>query len=406
MQLTHFQALIPMRVLSIKQPWATLIVRGIKRYEARSWQTPFRGQIALHASSGTAPRVFEDIDASDVLGSIVCSQGWGESADLKPLPRMAVVGVVDIVRIVPAAQLWDQLSPEDKVLLSSGDELPPGSFVWELANPVEIKPVAVLGQLNLWTLPEKVAAAVADALRRPSAPKAVSEKAIERARKVRTARIDEAAQKIERLRTSPVVLSEPMASVLGLKASIVGDVYAGLEAYVSTNGLFVGDTDELRVNEALSSLFSPKRVKVTFDELWSALCDSFVDSEDSTETEEPSESAHKGPPARRQKKVESSPEKKPAARKAAGKPTRASKPSAKFEEPVAYTKALAAIVGPGPLPRTEIMRRVWKYIKANRLQDPKDPRIIRVQKLLIEVIPKKKTVTLFEMTKHLFRNTK
>jgi chromatin remodeling complex protein RSC6 len=60
---------------------------------------------------------------------------------------------------------------------------------------------------------------------------------------------------------------------------------------------------------------------------------------------------------------------------------------------------LAAVVGRDPLPRTEVTKRVWDYIRENNLQDPKDKRTIRADAKLKQVFDGKDSVTMFELTK-------
>jgi len=77
----------------------------------------------------------------------------------------------------------------------------------------------------------------------------------------------------------------------------------------------------------------------------------------------------------------------------------ASKANAGFMKPVTPSAALAEIVGPKPLPRTEVTKRLWAYIKKNELQDPKNKRMIKADALLKAVFGGKPTVSMFEMTK-------
>ena len=84
---------------------------------------------------------------------------------------------------------------------------------------------------------------------------------------------------------------------------------------------------------------------------------------------------------------------KPAAKKAAG-----SKPNA-LQKPLQPSKELAAIVGSDPLPRGEVVSKIWDYIKKNKLQDPKERRNIIADDNLKKVFNGKKTVSMFEMTK-------
>ena len=75
------------------------------------------------------------------------------------------------------------------------------------------------------------------------------------------------------------------------------------------------------------------------------------------------------------------------------------KPNAAFMKPVTPDEALAAIVGAKPLPRTELTKKLWVYIKANNLQDPKVKTKINADDKLKKVFDGKKSVSMFEMTK-------
>jgi chromatin remodeling complex protein RSC6 len=81
----------------------------------------------------------------------------------------------------------------------------------------------------------------------------------------------------------------------------------------------------------------------------------------------------------------------------AKKPAR--KPNAAFMKPVTPDDALAAVVGTKPLPRTELTKKLWAYIKKNGLQDAKNRRQINADDKLKAVFNGKKSVSMFEMTK-------
>ena len=72
--------------------------------------------------------------------------------------------------------------------------------------------------------------------------------------------------------------------------------------------------------------------------------------------------------------------------------------NSKFMAPVNPSEALAEIVGAKPLPRTEVTKKLWAYIKKNNLQDKKDKRCINADDKLKPIF-KKAQVTMFEMTK-------
>ena len=77
----------------------------------------------------------------------------------------------------------------------------------------------------------------------------------------------------------------------------------------------------------------------------------------------------------------------------------ARKPNAAFMKPLNPSKELAEVVGSAPIPRTEVMKKVWAYIKKNNLQDAKNRRAINADDKLKAVFGGKKQVTMFEMTK-------
>jgi upstream activation factor subunit UAF30 len=69
-----------------------------------------------------------------------------------------------------------------------------------------------------------------------------------------------------------------------------------------------------------------------------------------------------------------------------------------FSKPMTLSPALAAVIGPGPTPRTEVTKRLWDYIKAHNLQDAKNRTLINADDKLRAVFDKGQ-VTMFEMTK-------
>jgi upstream activation factor subunit UAF30 len=74
-----------------------------------------------------------------------------------------------------------------------------------------------------------------------------------------------------------------------------------------------------------------------------------------------------------------------------------------LQRPLQPSDALAAVVGPGPLPRGEVVSKVWDYIKSHNLQNPENRREILADDKLKSVFGKDK-VTMFEMNKHLVRH--
>jgi upstream activation factor subunit UAF30 len=75
------------------------------------------------------------------------------------------------------------------------------------------------------------------------------------------------------------------------------------------------------------------------------------------------------------------------------------KPNAAFMKPMTPTSALAEVVGAKAMPRTEVTKKLWVYIKKNKLQDSKNRRMINADDALKTVFGGKKQVSMFEMTK-------
>ena len=148
-----------MKVLTLSQPWATLVAIGAKRIETRSWATKYRGPLLIHAAAGLGP-------VGGVLGlGAQCSVEpfWGvlHAADYMRsdmLPRGAIVAVAELVSVIPTEILnrqgsWiidtDTWSMTDQER-AFGDYTP-GRYAWLLSDVQALPtPIPVKGQLGLW----------------------------------------------------------------------------------------------------------------------------------------------------------------------------------------------------------------------------------------------------------------
>ena len=101
--------------------------------------------------------------------------------------------------------------------------------------------------------------------------------------------------------------------------------------------------------------------------------------------------AKKAAPAKKVVAKKAAPAKKTA-------PAKKRTPNAAFMKPMTPSAALAAIIGAAPLPRTEVTRKIWDYIKKNKLQDAANRRMINADAKLKEIF-KKAQASMFEMTK-------
>ncbi len=89
-----------------------------------------------------------------------------------------------------------------------------------------------------------------------------------------------------------------------------------------------------------------------------------------------------------------------------GKAKSKRKPNPAFMKPLKPSEALATIVGSKPLPRTQVVKKLWQYIKKNKLQDPKNKRNIKADANLKPVFKGKNIVSMFEMTKLVSKHLK
>ena len=105
--------------------------------------------------------------------------------------------------------------------------------------------------------------------------------------------------------------------------------------------------------------------------------------------------AAKKPAAKKAAPKKAAPKKKPAAKKPAAK----RKPNAAFMKPLTPSAMLALVVGSAPLPRTEVTKKIWDYIKKNKLQDAVNRRLINADEKLRAVFGGKGKVSMFERTK-------
>lgn len=109
--------------------------------------------------------------------------------------------------------------------------------------------------------------------------------------------------------------------------------------------------------------------------------------------------AKKAAPKKAAKKPAKKAAAKKPAKKAAKKPAVKRKPNAAFMKAMTPSASLAAVIGSTPMPRTEVTKKLWAYIKKHDLQDAKNRRNINADDKLKEVFGGKKTVSMFEMTK-------
>ena len=130
-----------MKTLSIRQPWASLIIKGFKDVENRSWRTSIRGEIAVHAS---ASKTEDDWDDAIITASMIQTITFSEAkewliktiGDSDKLPRGVILGTVEIADC-----------KRERTSLWHFEE----NWGFYLQNPKELKkPIPAKGKLGFW----------------------------------------------------------------------------------------------------------------------------------------------------------------------------------------------------------------------------------------------------------------
>lgn len=143
-----------MKVISLLQPWASLVVLGHKKIETRSWNTKHRGPVLIHASKAWKP------EQEKLLEQYHFSTTLQNEQSRIILPFGKILGVVDIVDVAPTSHYLSLFGDRTKTGLSAqldaekeqtfGD-YSPGRYGWLLANARAFKePIPAKGQLGLW----------------------------------------------------------------------------------------------------------------------------------------------------------------------------------------------------------------------------------------------------------------
>ena len=124
-----------MKVITIKQPWATLIAEGIKKYEFRTWKTKYRGEILIHAGKGIdkkAMQKYEHLNLDYPSGAII-----------------AKVEITDCIYVDD--EFRKKLSKENPVVYENiiSNKNWEG-YAFQLEKVEKIEPISINGRLSLW----------------------------------------------------------------------------------------------------------------------------------------------------------------------------------------------------------------------------------------------------------------
>lgn len=127
-----------MKVITIKQPWASLIIAGYKKYEFRSWKTSYRGEILIHAGKGIDKKYldkFKDLNLEYPSGYII-----------------GKVNIEDCIELTDEKE--EEIIKENPLVYGHSSKR--GGYAWKISNPKKINPIEINGQLGLWNYEKKV----------------------------------------------------------------------------------------------------------------------------------------------------------------------------------------------------------------------------------------------------------
>jgi hypothetical protein len=133
-----------MKVLSVSQPWAALVVLGARRFETRAWHTAHRGTLAIHATRRFPPAA-RIVCRQEPIRSLLVRAGFD---DWRRLPLGAVIGTVDLAGCTRV----EELPPPDDLERALGD-FSPGRWAWQLREPFRwAQPLPAVGRLGVFEL--------------------------------------------------------------------------------------------------------------------------------------------------------------------------------------------------------------------------------------------------------------
>jgi hypothetical protein len=137
-----------MQALTIHQPWASLLVKGKKRYETRDWQRNYRGLLAIHAGKQSVPVEDYPLGLSEILDDSKITQ---DNLNNNKQKIIAIATLKDI------HLMTDKFINEQSELERLTGFWEPRRFAWELTNIKPLpNPIAARGMPGLWAVPDDI----------------------------------------------------------------------------------------------------------------------------------------------------------------------------------------------------------------------------------------------------------
>jgi len=138
-----------MKCISLHQPWATLVILGIKQFETRSWRTAHRGPLGIHAAR-RFPQVARGQCGLEPFRSALQRAGFKHSADL---PRGVLLGTVELIDCLPAPAVLERMADDDPQRLFG--DYRRRRWAWQLETPLAFSiPRVLTGRLGVYEIPD------------------------------------------------------------------------------------------------------------------------------------------------------------------------------------------------------------------------------------------------------------
>lgn len=144
-----------MKTLTVKQPWASLIIEGIKDIENRTWKTKFRGTVLIHSSAKSVGCDIQKILTQEQYNSLPFPKITHEKICDESYPFSSIIGSVEIIDcVINHESIWAEKTPIDP---HTGEIHLPPIYNWVLSNPIKFeRPIEnVKGKLSFWEFDEK-----------------------------------------------------------------------------------------------------------------------------------------------------------------------------------------------------------------------------------------------------------
>ena len=124
-----------MKVITLKQPWATLVAEGIKQYEFRSWPTKYRGEILIHAGSGVNKEYMARFKHLNL-----------EYPKFKILAKVTITDCIMVNK-----EINKKINNENKLVYGDFDNRT--GYAWKIEKPIKLNiDKEIKGQLGLWNI--------------------------------------------------------------------------------------------------------------------------------------------------------------------------------------------------------------------------------------------------------------